>query len=264
MTTAAQSRNETPDIRDRVSKTEWKTRVALAQLYRIAAYQGLEDLTYNHFAARVPDAPDHFLIKPTALLFSEVTASNLCCYDLDGNLVYDTEHTSSPGGFLIHASVLDARADVNATIHLHTTPGAAVSALEGGLMFISQASFRFYGNIGYHRYEGLVHRDEECPRLVRDLADNKVCFLENHGTLVTGRSIPECYLLHHFLERACQIQIAAMSTGAKLTEPPAEDCEKLRLGWAENRSGNENEIVGDRDWAAMVRAIDRVDTSYRE
>ncbi len=43
-----------------------------------------------------------------------------------------------------------------------------------------------------------------------------------------------------------------------------EDCEKLRLGWAENRPGNENELVGDRDWAAMVRAIDRVDTGYRE
>ena len=113
-------------------------------------------------------------------------------------------------------------------------------------------------------FEGLVHRDEKCPRLVHDLAGNKVCFLENHGTLITGRSIPECYLLHHFFERACQIQIAAMSTGAKLTEPPAEDCRKLRLGWAENRTGNENELVGDRDWAAMVRAIDRVDTGYRE
>ncbi len=45
---------------------------------------------------------------------------------------------------------------------------------------------------------------------------------------------------------------------------PAEDREKLRLGWAENRPGNENELVGDRDWAPMVRAIDRVDTGYRE
>ena len=47
-------------------------------------------------------------------------------------------------------------------------------------------------------------------------------------------------------------------------EPSAEDREKLRLGWAENWTGNENELVGDRDWAAMVRAIDRVDTGYRE
>ena len=43
-----------------------------------------------------------------------------------------------------------------------------------------------------------------------------------------------------------------------------EDRRKLRLGWALNRPGNENELVGDRDWTAMVRAIDRVDTGYRE
>lgn len=72
-------------MRGRVSASEWETRIRLAALYRIIALQGLEDLTYNHFTARVPDAQNHFLIKPTALLFSEVTASNLCCYTLTGD-----------------------------------------------------------------------------------------------------------------------------------------------------------------------------------
>ena len=68
-----------PSMKDRVPEAEWEPRVQLAALYRIAAYMGLEDLTANHFAARVPDAPRHFLIKPTSLQYSEVTASNLCC-----------------------------------------------------------------------------------------------------------------------------------------------------------------------------------------
>ena len=263
MTVVPMPSPDVPSLRRRVSAAEWEERVRLAQLYRIAAHQGLEDLTYNHFTARVPDAPDRFLIKPTALLFSEVTASNLCCYGLDGKLIYETEHTSSPAGFLIHASVLAARPDVNATMHLHTTAGAAVSTMDCGLMFISQVSMRFHDQVAYHGYEGLVHEEDECPRLVRDLGSKRVMFLQNHGTLVTGRSIPECYLLHYFLERACQIQIAALSSGRKVFEPPPADRAALAQGWAENRAGNRNQLVGDRDFAAMVRKIDAIDQSYR-
>ena len=131
-----------PSMRERVTDAEWVARIQLAALYRIAAYMGLEDLTANHFAARVPDAPNRFLIKPTALLFSEVTASNLCCYDENRELVYETEHTSSPAGPRIHGSVLDARPEVMATIHLHTTAGAAVSAMDCGLKFISQSAMK--------------------------------------------------------------------------------------------------------------------------
>ena len=253
-----------PSMRERVSAAEWNSRVELAALYRIAAYMGLEDLTANHFAARVPDAPNHFLIKPTALLFSEVTASNLCCYDDSRELVYETEHSSSPAGPRIHGSVLDARPDVMATIHLHTTAGAAVSAMACGLKFISQASMRFYGQVAYHRFEGLVHKDSEGPRLIADLGGKHVMFLENHGTLITGRSIAECFLLHHYLERACEIQIAAMSSGEPLKEPSHEECVQIAQGWAENRPPPANELVGDRDFQAMVRKVDAIDPGFRE
>lgn len=264
MNVVAMPSAKVPSMRDRVSAAEWETRVELAALYRVAAYLGLEDLTANHFAARVPDAPGHFLIKPTALLFSEVTASNLCCYDENRELVYETEHTSSPAGPRIHGAVLDARPEVMATIHLHTTAGAAVAATDCGLMFISQNAMRFYGKVGYHRYEGLVHKDDEGPRLIADLADNHVLFLENHGTLVTGRSIPECFLLHYYLERACEIQIAAMSTGAKLKEPPHDECLQIAQGWAENRPAPANDLVGDRDFQAMVRKVEAMDPSFRD
>ena len=163
--------------RDRGSQAEWDMRVARAALYRVAAYMGLEDLTANHFAARVPDAPNHFRINPAALLFSEVTASNLCCYDENRELVYETEHTSSPAGPRIHGSVLDARTDVNATIHLHTTAGAAVSAMDCGLKFISQASMRFAGPVADPRYAGPVPKDGGGARPLRGVCDKPGCFI---------------------------------------------------------------------------------------
>ncbi|MEC8087437.1 MAG: class II aldolase/adducin family protein [Pseudomonadota bacterium] len=91
---------------------------------------GLDDLTANHFSASVPDASNRFLIKPTALLFSEVTASNLYCYNQKREFLYETAHASNPAGPRIHGSILQARMDVMTMIYLHTTAGAAVSAMD--------------------------------------------------------------------------------------------------------------------------------------
>ncbi len=33
-------------------------------------------------------------------------------------------------------------------------------------------------------------------------------------------------------------------------------------GWAENRTGDRNQLASDRDFAAMVRVIDKIDRSY--
>jgi hypothetical protein len=55
-----------------------------------------------------------------------------------------------------------------------------------------------------------------------------------------------------------------MSTGQKVHEPSPEERAILAQGWAENRTGNRNELVGDRDFAAMVRVINKIDRSYME
>ena len=91
----------------------------------------------NHFSTRVPDASNRFLIKPTDLLISEVTVSNLCCYNPKREFLYETAHASNPAGPRIHGSILQARMDFMATIHLRTTAGAVVSAMDRGLKFIS-------------------------------------------------------------------------------------------------------------------------------
>ena len=38
-------------------------------------------------------------------------------------------------------------------------------------------------------------------------------FLRNHGTLACGRSIAEAFTLMHYLERTCEIQVAAQGGG---------------------------------------------------
>ncbi|HEX9809159.1 MAG TPA: class II aldolase/adducin family protein [Alphaproteobacteria bacterium] len=243
---------------------EWEARLDLAALYRVAAHMGFQDVTLNHFTARVPDAPDRFLIKPTELMFEEVTASSLLCYTLDDEPVYDSPFSKSPASFNIHGSVLKARPEVNCVMHLHSDAAAALSALECGLLFISQYAMRFWGKVAYHGYEGLVHGDAnaECARMVADLGDRTVMIMHNHGTLVTGRTVGEAFLFNHYLERACRIQMEALAAGRPIIEPVPEVCAEIAGGWIENRPNPG--IAGTRDWAAARRQMDRLDPSYRE
>lgn len=257
-------RLEVPSMKGKVPAQEWAAREDLAALYRAAAHAGWQDITLNHFTLRVPGEPNHFLIKPTEMMFEEVTASSLLCITLQDEKVYPSPFDKSAASFNIHGTILKERPDINCTMHLHTNAGAALSTQAGGLKFLSQYAMRFWGKVSYHNYEGLVHGDDraECETMVKNLGKNFVLIMYNHGTLVCGRSIGEAFLFNHFLERAAEIQMQSLASGQKLIEPEPEVVAAIAQGWAENRPNSQ--IVGARDWDAIRRQMDRLAPSYRD
>jgi ribulose-5-phosphate 4-epimerase/fuculose-1-phosphate aldolase len=162
-------------------------------------------------------------------MFHEMRASDLVKIDLDGNILEPEGRSGrevNQAGFTIHSAVHMSREDVMCVVHTHTAAGIAVSAQEHGLLPISQHALKFYGNIGYHGYEGAALDLDERERLVADLGANKAMILRNHGLLVAGATVPEAWHLIYFLERACQAQVAALAGGAKLVFPPESVREK--------------------------------------
>src|ERR671936_1531477 len=137
-------------IRAEVSPQEWQARVDLAACYRLVDKDGMTDLIYNHITARIPGPDDHVLINLYGLLYREVTASSLVKIDLDGNIVWkaDTDYGINRSGYVIHGAIHRARADVACVIHTHTWAGMALSALECGVLPITQTAMRFL-KIGY-------------------------------------------------------------------------------------------------------------------
>ncbi len=179
----------------RNDKTEWETRVDLAACYRLVALYGMSDLVYNHITARVPDHHDQFLINAYGYLYEEITASNLYKIDIDGNVIQrpDTPYGINQAGFVIHSAVHAAREDVGCVIHTHARASMAISMMECGLLPLSQHAMRFYGDVGYHPYEGVALDLDERARLIEHLGDKNVMFLRNHGLLVCGTSIAEAF-----------------------------------------------------------------------
>lgn len=206
-----------------MQKSEWEARCQLAALYRLIAYFKMTDLIDTHISLRVPDESDHFLINRYGVTFDQMTASDLVKIDHQGNIVAkgDQGKMVNVAGFVIHSALHHANDQINCVIHTHTADGIAVSAQEKGLLPLSQHALKFYNNIAYHEYEGIAFSTEERERLVKDLGEHRCMILRNHGLLATGNSIARAFHEIYFLERACQIQIKAMSS-SKLHYPSKE------------------------------------------
>ena len=247
-------------VNEPMSDAERQVRIELAAAYRLAQLNGWDELIYNHISARVPGTEDHFLINPYGLSFDEVTASSLVKVDLDGNIIGNSDYPINGAGFTIHSAIHAARHDAGCVLHLHTEAGVAVSMLEEGLLPMSQTAMAFHGKIAFHDYEGIALDLDERKRLIDDLGDKSVMILRNHGTLVTGRNVGEAYTRMYLLEKACKSQLQAMACNVALHRASPQVADKTAKIF---NSGNARYGGTDTAWAAMMRRLDRIDTSYK-
>lgn len=239
---------------------EWDARRQLAACYRVFDMLGWSEMIYNHITVKLPDQDGAFLINPYGLHFSEVKASNLVKIDIDGNKLDDSPYFVNLAGFTQHSVFHRHLPDAHCIMHSHTTAGMAVAALEGGLQPINFYACNFIGQIAYHDFEGITVRAEEGARLIRNLGDKRVMLLRNHGILVMGATLPEAFLKHWALQRACEIQLATLSMGTPLpVAAPVIDTHQRDLHKVQIPGG-----AGVPDFAAMVRLVDRIDQSWRE
>ena len=269
-------------VRERVSAGEWDLRVNLAACYRLVARYGMTDLVYNHITARVPGPEHHILINAYGMLYEEVSASSLIKVDLAGNIIDNgaTDYSVNAAGYIIHSAVHEAREDAQCVIHTHTPAGLAVSAMEEGLLPLSQTAMRFHGHLAYHDYEGPAFNRGEKGRLVEHLGNRNAMILRNHGLLVCGPSIPQAFNLIYWLEQACRIQVQTLScqrplhhAGDAVVALTAEALSGMEITLDNEAATNPNVKPGAQkagsgygllEWPALRRALDRQDRSYQD
>ena len=242
-----------------ISTDEQSLRVQLAATYRIFDMMGWTELIYNHISLRVPGPELHFLINPFGLHYSEVTASNLLKIDLQGNIIGESQWPFNPAGFTPHATIHAGIPDAHCVMHVHTTAGMGVACLEEGLSPSNFYSAQLHGKLAYHDFEGITVHADEGPRLLRSIGDKPAVILRNHGLLTWGDSIPRSFAVLWLLQRACEIQLATQAMG----RPRPISDEIQRKCTEDSLQFNARFGAGQDVFDALVRKLDRIDTSYR-
>ncbi len=243
-----------------VSAAERAIRVDLAAAYRLVALYGWDDLVFTHISARIPGPEHHFLINPYGMMFEEITASSLVKVGMDGLPIGDNAYTVNPAGFTIHSAVHEVREDAGCVMHLHTPDGTAVATSREGLQPLNQTAQLVIDDLAYHDYEGVALDHDERPRLQQDLGTKNVMLLRNHGTLSVGATCAEAFTRMYFLERACTMQVRTRILGRDDYPTAPEVIEKnLEL----SRAGGLGVVANRLVWPALLRKLDRADTSYK-
>jgi len=244
-----------------MDQAERAAREELAACYRIFDHLGWVELIYNHITLRLPGPDAHFLINPFGLTYREVTASNLVCIDLDGQVVGDARFPVNPAGFVVHSAIHAAIPNAHCVMHTHTTAGMAVACKRHGLSLTNFYSAQLFGQIAYHDFEGITVNPEERGRLLASMGDKRQLILRNHGLLTWGETVPEAFVRMWTLNRACEIQCASESLrGEDIPVPDhvAQQATAASLQF-DPRFGAGRDV-----FAALLRAVDAKDRTWRD
>jgi ribulose-5-phosphate 4-epimerase/fuculose-1-phosphate aldolase len=237
---------------------ERAARVDLAAAFRLAVRLDMHEGVCNHLSLMLPGSRDRFLLNRFGLHWAEVTASNLLTLDAAGKVV-EGEGDFEKTAFYIHSRIHLANPNATCVLHTHMPYATALTLTEPGrLEMVEQNALRFVDDIAYDdEYNGLVVDNAEGDRLARVLDTRRVMFLANHGVIVVGKSVAEAFDLMYYLERACRLQVLALSTGRKLRPVKGEVARKTYKLLLE-----QNTLYAEAHFGALKRILDREEPDY--
>ncbi|HEY8595307.1 MAG TPA: aldolase [Devosiaceae bacterium] len=243
---------DTPEIRD--------ARRELAACFRMAARLGMHEGICNHFSALVPGSSELFLVNPYGYAFAEITASKLLVCDFEGNVV-SGEGVPEPTAFNIHAQLHRLKPQARVAFHTHMPYATALAMIDAEpLCYAGQTAARFHGRVAVDTaYNGLALDAGEGARIAGAIGKADIVFMRHHGVMVLAKSIAEAWDDLYYLERACEVQVLAMSTGRPLLPI---DRELARKTGAQIMS---EAVDGARlHLASIQRQLDRDAPDYRD
>ncbi len=235
-----------------------EARVELAAALRWADRQGLNEGIANHFSFAPTRGGDRFLVNPYGYHWSEIVASDLVLVDKDRNIL-ESDNSVEDTAYFVHSRLHLANPKARCVLHTHMPFATALCLLEEGrLEMISQNAIRFYDRIAYiQEYEGSALEDSEGDRLAAEMGEREIAFLGAHGVIVTGPTICEAFDDLYYLERACQVQVIALSTGGKLRRLPEQMVRE-----AARRMQGINRKAAVLHLEAIKRILDREEPEY--
>lgn len=207
---------------------ELKKKVALGN--RIVFHQGLADY-HGHVSARIPGTRK-FLIKPVLAPLGNITGKDIILVDIDeykavceenyakaGKKRSVTKLKIPPRETMIHASIYEARSDVNSVVHTHQPLATAFSVAGVPLKPIYNQASAFAPETPIFPSPRLIYTLQDGKEICATLGNRMAMLLQGHGIVVVGDSLEYATVHAIYLERTAYIQWVASSIGKPVMMP---------------------------------------------
>jgi ribulose-5-phosphate 4-epimerase/fuculose-1-phosphate aldolase len=183
---------------------------------RVLDLEDQGDLVWGHVSARDPEGRGVWM-KASTYGFDEVGPEQVILVSWDGEVLEGDgrRHVEYP----LHTETMAARPDVGAVVHTHAADCVALGATGHPLRPISHEATLFVPPelARFTKTGDLITTAPLGQDVVAALADRNAVMLVNHGILTVGHDVATAVMTAVLLQRACRIQLRAMSAGGWAT-----------------------------------------------
>ena len=228
----------------------------MAAAFRWTARLNMHEGIANHYSLAVSRDGTKFLMNPFGRHWSKMRASDLV--ELDANVEPDDVGGEiDPTAWAIHGAMHRKVPHARCIMHLHSKYATALAVLKDPtLPPIDQNSMRFYNRVANDDgFDGMGLGDE-AERLARVLGNRSIMMMGQHGILVAGPSVAQCFDDIYYFEKAAETYITALATGKELNIASDAVAEKTARQW-EDYPG-----AADKHLSAIREVLDEDEPQY--
>lgn len=239
----------------------WQERVELAAAFRWTERLNFHEAVANHFSLAVNEDGTQFLMNPNQAHFSRIKASDLLLIDANDPDTLSRPGAPDPTAWGLHGSVHRLCPHHRCLMHVHSIHATVLASLaDSTLPPIDQNSATFFNRYVIDDHYGGLAFESEGERCAAQLSDPKikVMIMGNHGILVMGDTVADCFNRMYYFERAAETYIRALQTGQPLRVLSDEVAEKTARELAEYPG------QGDRHLAELMAILDSEGSDYAE
>lgn len=237
----------------------WQERVELAAAFRWTARLNMHEAVANHFSLAVNEDGTQFLINPNQKHFVRIKASDLFLIDADDPDTLNRPDAPDPTAWGLHGGVHRLCPHHRCLMHVHSIHATVLASLaDSRLPPIDQNCATFFNRYVIDDGYGGLAFEEEGERCAAQLADpaKKVMIMGNHGILVMGDTVADCFNRMYYFERAAETYIRALQTGQTLRVLRDEIAEKTA------KELDDYPEQGERHLAELMAILDAEGSDY--
>ncbi|MCW2939326.1 MAG: putative aldolase [Actinomycetia bacterium] len=224
-------------------------RQELACAFRILARTGFSENIAGHITWS-PDSSGDMWVNPWGLWWEEITASDICRVDGDGN-VLEGKWDVTPA-IHIHTELHRRRPDARVVIHNHPYYVTVLAAMGVLPEIVHQTGTMFDADLSFvTEYTGEVDDAELGAALADMIGDKSTVILASHGIIVTGTTIQEATYRAASIDRMCHLAYDVMLLG----KDPLPITPAIKAGMKKSLLERGSEVY----WAGAVRSLLRTE-----
>lgn len=190
----------------------WRANMALPK-------EGLVTWTSGNVSGRDPGT-NLMVIKPSGVLFEDLTPADLVVVDMDGNVV-EGEHGPS-SDTATHLWVYRHRPDINGMVHTHSNYATAFAAVNKPIPAVLTAiADEFGGPIPCGGYASIGGK-EIGEEILRSIGNSPAILMKNHGVFTIGKTVQKALKAAIMTEDVAKTVWLALQIGVP-DELPAEE-----------------------------------------